>query len=86
MVELHNWLHDQLALANRAALKDTNQLVDEGNAILTGLDPAAARRLSEAMTRLRNSPTPIKTEDFLAILRGEPPAPGSERSPPGGDA
>jgi len=86
MIELHNWLHDQLALANRAALKDTNRLVDERNAILSGLDPAAAQRLSEAATRLRNSPTPIKTEDFLAMLRGEPLAPGSEGSPPRRDA
>lgn len=84
MIELHNWLHDQLALANRAALKDTNRLVDEGNAILTGLDRVGAQRLSEAMTTLRNSPTPIKTEDFLAILRGEPLGPASEGSRPGG--
>jgi hypothetical protein len=37
------------------------------------------------MTRLRNSPTPVSTEDFLAILRGGAPAPGSEGSPPVGD-
>jgi len=83
MIELHNWLHDQLALANRAALRDTDRLIDEGNAILTGLEPTAAQRLSEAMTRLRNSSTPIKTEDFVAILRGEPHPPGSQGSPPG---
>jgi hypothetical protein len=76
MIELHNWLHDQLARANTSALEDTNQLVDERNGILAGLDSAAAQRLSEATTRIRNSPTPIKSEDLPAILRGEEPASG----------
>lgn len=85
MLELHNWLHDRLAIANRPTLEDTNRLVDERNAILTGLDPDAAHGLSEAMTRIRNSPTPINTEQFLAILRGERPPPGDEGTHAGAD-
>jgi hypothetical protein len=86
MIELHNWLHNELALANSSALEDTNRLVDERNAILTGMDIPAAQRLSEAMTRIRNSPTPIRTEDLPAILRGDQPAPGAEGNAPAGDA
>ncbi len=86
MVELHNWLHNQLAVANRPALEDANRLVDEQTAIQTGLDIDAARRRTEAMTRLRNSPTPIKTEEFLAILRGEKPPPGDNAGPVGAGA
>jgi hypothetical protein len=38
MVTLHNWLHNQLATANAAALEDANSLVVERNAVLGGLD------------------------------------------------
>ncbi len=86
MIELHNWIHHQLAIANRVALEDTNRLVDERNAILAGGDLASAQRMSAAMTKLRSSPTPIKTEDFLATLRAEHPTPGDEGPPTGADA
>jgi hypothetical protein len=74
MVTLHNWLHNELAKANAAALEEANQLVVERNAILGGIDPVAAERLTETVTKLRNSPTPIKTDDL-------PDALGSQSSP-----
>lgn len=86
MIELHNWLHDQLAIANRSALEDTHRLIEERNAVLTGLDPATAQRLSEAMTRIRSSPAPMKTEEFLAMLRDEQSPPEAEGVPSDTDA
>lgn len=86
MIELHNWLHDQLALANRSALQDTHRLIDERNAVLTELDPATAKRFTEAMARIRSSPTPIKTEEFLAMLRDEQLTPEAEGAPTDTDA
>jgi hypothetical protein len=37
------------------------------------------------MTRVSSSPTPIKAEEFLAILRGERPPPENEGTPAGVD-
>ncbi|MGC2374671.1 MAG: hypothetical protein WA484_12430 [Solirubrobacteraceae bacterium] len=68
MVRLHNWLHNELAEANAADLEDANRLVVERNAILGGMDPEAAKRLTEAITKLRESPTPIKTDDLPDAL------------------
>lgn len=71
MVRLHNQLHNELAEANTADLEDANRLVVEGNAILSGMDPEAAKRLTDAITKLRGSPTPIKAEDLPDILGGK---------------
>ena len=68
MVRLHNQLHNELAEANTADLEDANRLVVERNAILGGMDPEAAIRLTEAITKLRESPTPIKTDELPDIL------------------
>jgi hypothetical protein len=68
MVRLHNQLHNELAKANTADLEDANRLVVERNAILGGMDPEAAKRLTEAITKLRESPTPIKTDDLPDAL------------------
>ncbi|MGA9315882.1 MAG: hypothetical protein WBV77_14785 [Solirubrobacteraceae bacterium] len=68
MVRLHNQLHNELAEANTADLEDANRLVVERNAILGDMDPEAAKRLTEAITKLRESPTPIKTDDLPDAL------------------
>ncbi len=70
MVDLHVWLLQQLGEDNRVALDDVNRLMVEGNAILGGLSMEAAKRWTEAVTELRESPTPIKTEDWLEKVRG----------------
>jgi hypothetical protein len=70
MVRLHNWLHNELAKANAADLADANALQEERNAVLAGIDdPVAARRLTEAITKQRESPKPIRAEDLPDILR-----------------
>lgn len=71
MVSLHNQLHKELTEANTADLEDANRLVVEGNAILSGMDPEAAKRLTDAITKLRESPAPIKTENLPDILGGK---------------
>jgi hypothetical protein len=73
MVTLHNWLHNELAAANVAALEDANRLQVERNAILGDMDPEAAKRLTEAITKLRESPTPIKTDDLPDALGSQSP-------------
>jgi hypothetical protein len=63
MVRLHNWLHNELAKANAADLADANALQEERNAVLAGIDdPVAARRLTEAITKQRESPKPIRAD------------------------
>jgi hypothetical protein len=69
MVALHNGLHNELAEANAAALNEANQLVVERNAILCGGDMMMARNLTAAFTKLRESPTPIRSEDLPDILQ-----------------
>jgi hypothetical protein len=50
-VRLHNWLHNELAAANAAALEDATRLQVERNAILSGNDFEAAKRMTEAITK-----------------------------------
>jgi flagellar motility protein MotE (MotC chaperone) len=51
----------------------------ERNAILGDMDPEAAKRLTEAITKLRESPTPIKTDDLPDALGSQsPPATSGE--------
>lgn len=71
MVSLHNWLHNELAKANAAALGDANKLVVERNAILGRLDRARAKRATDAVTKLRESTEPITADDLADILAGE---------------
>jgi hypothetical protein len=71
MVTLHNWLHNELATANTAALADANRLVVERNAILGGLDLARAKRATDAITNLRESDAPITADALTDILAGE---------------
>jgi len=68
MIDLHNWLHNALAIANTSALEDANRLVVERNAILGGLDTATAKRLTEQVTKLRESPTPITADDLPKVI------------------
>lgn len=75
MIELHNWLHDELATANTSALEDANRLVVERNAILGGLDTAAAERLTEAVTKRRESPLAITSDDLPEAFGLRPSAP-----------
>lgn len=71
MVTLHNWLQNQLATANAAALEDANSLVVERNAVLGGLDLARATRATDAITKLRESNTPIAADGLASILAGD---------------
>jgi hypothetical protein len=52
VVGINKWLHDQLALANKAALEDANCLVVEHNAVLTGSDIADAETITQRWTIL----------------------------------
>jgi hypothetical protein len=74
MVTLHNWLHNELAKANAAALEEANQLVVERNAILGGLDLARAKRATDAVTKLRESTTAIAADDLADVLGSQSPS------------
>lgn len=73
MVCLHNSLHNELAEANSTDLEDANRLVVERNAILGDMDPEAAKRLTDAITELRESPTPIKADELATRLASAEP-------------
>jgi hypothetical protein len=53
IVEINNWLHDALAIANRDSLAEVNRLVVERNAVLTGSDFAQAEGLTQHWSDLR---------------------------------
>ena len=58
MFELHAWLHNSLAAANKESLTEANQLAVERNAILGNVDMATAARITDEVTKRRESPNP----------------------------
>lgn len=85
------WIINALSEANREALKQANELVVERNAVLGGMDMAAARRLTDEVTQQREQPgSPPSDQDgpFGSKLADPPvdadaqPAPPAEPSTP----
>jgi hypothetical protein len=75
VVNLTNWLHNELAAANAAAIPELNEIVAERNAILAGLGPDEARALTDAVTQMRSSPNPpASAEEMLRRMRPHSPA------------
>ena len=72
VVELHGelvsglnlWLYRQLSAANAPALAQANQLIDERNAILAGMDVEQARREGQVISRRRERPRPRAMADL----------------------
>jgi hypothetical protein len=59
VVELNEWLVEQMSIANASALAEVNRLVDERNAILGGVDIDEARRITAAVTSRRQQPRAV---------------------------
>lgn len=73
VIQLNLWLYEQLADANAPALAEVNRLVEERNAILGGIDLEEARRVTEAWTRRRESPTPEPIVDITTLMPRQKP-------------
>ena len=68
VIELNVWLYGQLADANADALAEVNQLVVQRNAILGGLGPDEARRVTEEWTRRREEREPSGPVDVRSLM------------------
>ncbi len=72
VVNLTNWLHNELAGANASALAEVNELVVERNALLGATPLDQARTLTDAITEIRNSPeAPASAEAMMRRMRGQ---------------
>lgn len=67
-VALNIWLYEQLADANASALDEVNELQVERNAILGGTALEEARRITEAWTKQRESPTLDPRIDITTLI------------------
>jgi len=75
------WVVNALGEANRKALSELNEIQVELNAILTGVDTDAARRLTDEVTRQRTEVSwPPPKGEFPFGLKPREPAPSDPES------
>jgi hypothetical protein len=73
VASLNAWLYNSLAKTNEAALAEVNRLAVERNAVLSGRSPVEAEHLTEALTRLRQTPRSDQPADpITSLLRRSP--------------
>lgn len=68
VIALNLWLYEQLADANAPAVAELNELVVERNAILGNTDMTEARRVTEAWTKVQESPTLDPNLDLKSLF------------------